>query len=73
MIQHQWFAALVIIKAAQGIISNRRRLEHLCGYDEDYGGDKMLLKRINEFLDDTHIEHEVKDALDFATTLNKKT
>lgn len=73
MIQHQCFAALIIIKAAQGIIKNRRRLEEICGYDEDYGGDKLLIQRIDEFLDDTNIEHDLLDALEYAKILNKKT
>ena len=68
----QEFAALILLKATQGIIRGRRSLEEGCGYPSDYGGDKLLLQRIDEFLADSNIQHEVIDAIAFQKRLMKE-
>ncbi len=62
----QEYAALILLQATQGVIHKRRKLETMCGYPSDYGGDELLIKRLDEFLSDTNIQHEVKDAIEFA-------
>ncbi len=66
MEEHQERAALILIQATQGIIHERRRTEMFCGYPPEYGGDELLIKRIDEFLSNSDIQHEVKQALKFA-------
>jgi hypothetical protein len=59
------YTALILISAAQKLITDRRKLEKMCGYPPEYGNDEKLLQRINEFLGEQHIEHELKEALAF--------
>lgn len=61
--------ALILLKATQEIVSKRRKLEMKCGYPSEYGGDALLLRRINEFLASPNIEHELKEAIEFAKKL----
>ena len=59
------YSALILIKATQQVITERRSLEKMCGYPSDYGNDETLLLRINEFLGEKHIAHELEEAVKF--------
>jgi hypothetical protein len=60
-----YYTAIILVSAAQKVITHRRMIEHGCGYPPEYGGDEILLKRIDEFMSDVNIQHEVKDAIAF--------
>lgn len=65
--------ALILIQAAGTMIYKRRELERMCGYPKDYGGDAMLLTRIDQFLSDSNIAVELRDAeAAFKTLLKEK-
>ncbi len=66
MYQQEQNAALILLSAAQHILTERRKTEMMCGYPPEYGGDELLIKRINEFLGNPEIAHEVKEALEFS-------
>lgn len=65
MNQGDYFQALILVAAAQRAITNRRRTEMMCGYPSDYGGDEEILKGIDKFLANTHVDHDLTDALEF--------
>lgn len=71
MNQGDYFQALILIKAAQVAITNRRRTEMMCQYPPEYGGDEDLLKGIDKFLANTHVEHDLTDAMEFYTKLKE--
>ncbi len=73
MLRSEGFEALILIQAAGTIISKRRELETMCGWPADYGGDELLLKRIDEFLSDSHIKVELKEAMKFVAALKEDT
>jgi hypothetical protein len=72
MNQERYFTALILIAGTQRIIKERRKTEMMCGYPEEYGGDEILLKRIDTFMADTHIQHDLQDAVDMASIVLKK-
>ncbi len=65
MNQESQYTALILISAAQKLITERRKTEYMCGYPSEYGGDELLLQRINEFLDNKTTQHELIEALNF--------
>jgi hypothetical protein len=71
MTHPQQVEALLLMKAACAIIRNRRRMEGMCGYPPEYGGDRLLLKKLSEFLEYPDIQHEIKEALVFAKKFDK--
>lgn len=73
MNQQTQHTALILISAAQKIITERRHTEKLCDYPPEYGGDKLLIQRINEFLDNSSTQHELIEALEFVKNFKKST
>ncbi len=65
--------ALLLIQAAGTAMAKRREMERMCGYPPEYGGDEIVLKAIDDFLSDTHIEHDLKDAVKLAKSLKGET
>ncbi len=66
------FQALILLKAAQHAIAERRKTERMCDYPPEYGGDEGVLKGIDKFLANTHVEHDLVEAMDFYQKLMKK-
>ncbi len=52
-------AAILLIYVAVKILRQRRLGERLCGYPEEYGGDKFLLERMEEFLNKPNVKQRV--------------
>ncbi len=71
MHQPEIFTALILIKAASTVIGKRRKMESFCGYPSDYGGDELLLEKMNEFLSNPGIAHELTDAIEFNKKFSK--
>ncbi len=69
-VPHQ-YTALILVAAAQHIIKERRKTEMMCGYPSEYGGDEDLIKKIDEFMANTHIQHELKEAMAFAKKMSE--
>jgi hypothetical protein len=46
-------------------------MERFCGYPPEYGADELLLQRIDEFLSEEDIQHEIKEGLEFWAKFKK--
>ncbi len=73
MLHSEGVEALILIDAASTIIHQRREMERMCGYPPEYGGDELLIKRIDEFLGDSHIKVELAEAKKFVKALKEET
>jgi hypothetical protein len=57
-------AALLLLAATQQIIAKRRQMEMVCTWPPEYGGDELLLKRIQEFLEQKEIKYQLDEVLE---------
>lgn len=71
MDQPSYFQALILLRAAGTAMYQRRKMEMMCGYPSDYGGDEKVLEKINEFLEDSYIKHDLTDAIKFVELLKE--
>jgi len=53
-------SAIDLILIAEQSINRRRYYEQLCGYGPEYGGDKLLLEKLQEFLELPSIKPEAE-------------
>lgn len=52
--------SLVLLEMSKRALEKRIFLEEACGYPENTWGDSIVLKRLKQFLDTSHISEMVK-------------
>lgn len=65
MIHTEYYHSLILLQLTGEAIHRRRKLEKLCSYPSNYGGDELLIKKIDEYFDNEDIKDDLREAHEY--------